>query len=50
MAGDCLLFGSGLRGGECVGMRRIGFRKDAVDFLSPAAVVFHDLVGDFSHG
>ena len=49
-AGDFLLLGGRLRGGERVGMGRERFREYAVDLVGPAAVVLDDLIGDFGHG
>ena len=50
VAGDFLLVGGRLRGGERVGVGRERLREDAVDLVGPAAVVLDDLVGDFGHG
>src|ERR1700741_667057 len=49
VAGNGLLLGSGLRGGERVGVGRVGLRIDAVDLVGPAAIVFDDLVGNVRH-
>src|SRR4029077_20223034 len=35
---------------EGLGMGREGFRKYAINFIGPAAVVLDDLVGDVRHG
>src|ERR1700721_3139613 len=48
-AGHALLGGGALGGGECCGMGREGFRKNAVDGVGPAAVMLNDLVGDVGH-
>src|SRR5262245_30533194 len=44
-----LFLSSCLRGRERIGMGRESFRKDTVDLVSPAAVVFDDFVGHFHH-
>src|SRR3984893_2931631 len=50
VAGDFLLLGGRLGGRERLGVGRERFRKYAVDFIGPAAVVLDDLVGDIRHG
>jgi hypothetical protein len=50
VARDFLLLGGGLRGCERLGMGLECFRKYAVDFIGPAAVVLDDLLGDIRHG
>ena len=50
MTGDFLFGGSHLRGGKCLGMRRKGLRKHAVDFVGPAAVVLDNLIDDIRRG
>ena len=49
VAGDFLLAGSHLRSGQRLGMRRERFGKHAIDLVGPAAVVFHNLIGDIRH-
>src|SRR5262245_6674615 len=49
VARDFLLRGGRPRSGERLGMGREGFRKYAVDFIGPAAVVPDNLVGDIRH-
>src|SRR5215475_10259614 len=47
---DGLFLGSGLCGGQCIGMGGEGFRENAVDLVGPASIMFDDLVRNFHHG
>src|SRR3954465_2774007 len=49
IARDFLLLGSQLRGSERLSMSRESFRKHAVDFIGPAAVMLDNLVDDVRH-
>src|SRR5215475_9897489 len=49
MARHGLLFGSGLRSGERVGVGRVRLREHAVNLVGPTAIVFDDLVGNVRH-
>src|SRR5262249_5160441 len=50
VAGDFLLLGGRPRRSERLGMGRERFRKHAVDFIGPAAVVLDNFVCNVRHG